>query len=421
MADTATHRAVVVTGVGCVSAVGVGCEESWRSILAGHGGVVTIDRFDTAGYPVTIAAQVSGFDPSKYFEPKEARRTDRFIQYAVAAAREAIIHSGLIIDAGNETRVGVIIGTAMGGLETFENGVNTLHSRGPGRVSPFFVPMMLADMATGIVSIHLGAKGPNLATVSACASGAHALGEAAATIARGDADVMLAGGSEAPITPAGVAGFAAAGALSTRNDDPAHASRPFDRDRDGFVLGEGSAVLVLESLEYALARGAVPLAVVSGYATTADASHIVQPSAGGEGAARAMSLAIQRAGLEPADISYINAHGTSTRLNDAYETMSVKTAFGATLPPVSSTKGATGHLLGAAGALEGAFSVLAIRDQILPPTINYTVPDPECDLDYIPNSARSVSVEHVASNSLGFGGHNVSLVFSQPDCEHRVS
>jgi 3-oxoacyl-[acyl-carrier-protein] synthase II len=345
-------------------------------------------------------------------DAKDARRADRFIQFAVAAAREALDHAGLEINADNAARIGVIIGTAMGGLATFEDGVRTLHSRGPARVSPFFIPMMLPDMASGIVSIQVGAKGPNLATVSACASAAHAFGEAAAMIRRGDADVMIAGGSEAAVTPAGVAGFAAAGALSTRNDDPSRASRPFDLHRDGFVLGEGAGVLILESIAHATARGAAPLAIVSGYGTTADACHIVQPSPGGEGAARAMALAIERAGLQPVDISYINAHGTSTRLNDAYETLSIKTVFGGAPPPVSSTKGATGHLLGAAGAIEAAYAVLAIRDQILPPTINYEEPDPDCDLDYVPNEARPANVRHVVSNSLGFGGHNVSLVIS---------
>ncbi|HEX5167267.1 MAG TPA: beta-ketoacyl-ACP synthase II [Thermomicrobiales bacterium] len=413
MANRSADRVVVVSGIGCVSAVGVGREENWSAILDGCGGVGPIDRFDAGEFPVRIAAQVGEFEPARYMDAKDARRADRFIQFAVAAAREAVEHAALTIDDDNAERVGVIIGTAMGGMATFEDGVRTLHTRGPGRISPFFVPMLLPDMATGIVSIQLGAKGPNLATVSACASAAHAIGEAAATIQRGDADVMLAGGSEAAVTPAGVAGFAAAGALSTRNDDPAHASRPFDRQRDGFVLGEGSAVLVLESLDHAIARGATPLAVVSGYATTADASHIVQPSPGGEGAARAMTLAIARAGLRPSDISYINAHGTSTRLNDAYETMSVKTVFGAAPPPISSTKGATGHLLGAAGAVEAAYSVLTLRDQVLPPTINYEEPDPDCDLAYVPNTARRADVEHVVSNSLGFGGHNVSLVFSR--------
>ena len=413
MLERSAEETIVVTGIGCVTAVGVGREDNWATILDGKGGVDTIHRFDSSEFPVRIAAQVGEFDPARYMEAKDARRADRFIQFAVAAAREAVEHAELNITDRNAERIGVIIGTAMGGLATFEDGVRTLYSRGPGRVSPFFVPMMLPDMATGIVSIQLGAKGPNLATVSACASGAHAIGEAAATIRRGDADVMLAGGSEAAVTPAGVAGFAAAGALSTRNDDPEHASRPFERDRDGFVLGEGSAVLVLEALSHALARGAAPLAIVSGYGTTADASHIVQPSPGGEGAARAMALAIARASLAPQDIAYINAHGTSTRLNDAYETLSVKTVFGASPPPISSTKGATGHLLGAAGAVEGAYAILAIRDQILPPTINYATPDPDCDLDYVPNEARPAHVQHVVSNSLGFGGHNVSLVFSR--------
>lgn len=415
MAHRSDQETVVVTGIGCISAVGVGRDENWSAILDGKGGVDTIHRFDASGFPVRIAAQVGEFEPARYMDAKDARRADRFIQFAVAAACEAVDHAQLDISADNAERVGVIVGTAMGGLGTFEDGVRTLHTKGPGRVSPFFVPMMLPDMASGIVSIQLGAKGPNLATVSACASAAHAFGEAAATIRRGDADVMITGGSEAAITPAGVAGFAAAGALSTRNDDPTHASRPFDRDRDGFVLGEGAAVLILESLSHAVARGATPLAIVSGYGTTADASHIVQPSPGGEGAARAMALAIARAGLAPRDISYINAHGTSTRLNDAYETQSVKTVFGDSAPPISSTKGATGHLLGAAGAVEAVYSVLAIRDQTLPPTINYETPDPECDLDYVPNEARPVEVRHVVSNSLGFGGHNVALVFSRFD------
>jgi 3-oxoacyl-[acyl-carrier-protein] synthase II len=403
---------IVVTGMGCVSPVAVGREASWRAILAGQGGVVGITRFDAAEFPVRIAAEVKDFNPTLYLDAKDARRADRYIQFAVAAAREALDDARLNINGDNAERVGVIIGSAMGGLQTFEDGVRTLQTRGPARVSPFFVPMLLADMASGIVSIQLGAKGPNLATVSACASAAHAIGEAAATIRRGDADVMLAGGSEAAVTPAGVAGFAAAGALSTRNDDPARASRPFDKGRDGFVLGEGGAVLVLETLSHALARGAMPVAVVSGYATTADASHIVQPAPEGEGAARAMRLAIERAGLTPRDISCVNAHGTSTSLNDKFETLALKAVFESP-PPVSSTKGATGHLLGAGGAVEAVFSVLTLRDQTLPPTINYETPDPDCDLDYVPNEARPAQVRHVLSNSLGFGGHNVALVFSE--------
>jgi 3-oxoacyl-[acyl-carrier-protein] synthase II len=412
VADNA--RTVAITGIGCVCPVGIGIgrEASWTAILAGQGGVRPITRFDATGYPVRIAAEVVDFDPTRYLERKEARRTDRYIQLAVASAREALAHAALEIDPANAERVGVIIGSAMGGVETYEDGVRTLINRGPERVSPFFIPMFLADMASGIVSIQLGTKGPNLATVSACASAAHALGEAAATIRRGDADVMLAGGSEAAITPASVAGFASAGALSSRNDDPEHASRPFDAQRDGFVMGEGAAVLVLEGLEHALARGATPLALLTGYATTGDAAHIVQPAPDGWGASRAMQLAVERAGLAPDDVSYVNAHGTSTKLNDKLETLSLKSVFGERMPAISSTKGATGHLLGAAGAIEAVFSVLAIRDEVLPPTINYQEPDPECDLDYTPNEPRPAVVRHVVSNSLGFGGHNVSLVFS---------
>lgn len=412
MADRNLPEPVVVTGVGCVCPVGIGADEAWAAILAGRGGVVAIDRFDAAGFPVRIAAQVQGFAGDRWFPPREVRRTDRYIQFAAAAADEAIAQAELEITPANSDRVGVVIGSAMGGMETLESGFATLASKGPGRVSPFFVPMMLADMASGIVSIRVGARGPNLATVSACASGAHAIGESAAMIARGDADIVIAGGAEAAITPAGVAGFAAAGALSTRNDDPAHASRPFDRERDGFVLGEGAGVLVLESLSSAQARGATILATVSGYAATADASHIVQPGPEGEGAARAMRLAISRARLDPSDISYINAHGTSTKLNDQFETLSIRSVFGDDAPPTSSTKGATGHLLGAAGAVEAAFSILALRSQVMPPTINYESPDPDCNLDYVPNVARPASLRHVVSNSLGFGGHNVSLVFS---------
>ena len=401
---------VVITGLGCVSPVGIGHEAAWQAVLASRGGVVPISRFDAGEFPVRIAAEVpSDFNPGNYLEPKDARRADRYIHFAVAAAREALDHAALTIDAGNAERVGVMIGSAMGGIGTFEDGVRTLQTRGAARVSPFFVPMLLADMAGGIVSIQLGAKGPNLATVSACASGAHAIGEAAATIRRGDADVMLAGGAEAAITPAGVAGFAAAGALSTRNDEPGTASRPFDRLRDGFVLGEGAGIVVLERLSHALERGATPLAVLSGYATTADASHITHPAPGGEGAARAMRLAIHRAQLLPANVSAINAHGTSTPLNDKFETMAIKAVFDRP-PPASSTKGATGHLLGAAGAVEAVFAVLSVRDQCLPPTINYAEPDPDCDLDYVPNAARPAPVEHILSNSLGFGGHNVALV-----------
>lgn len=404
---------VVVTGVGCVSPLGVGRDLSWQRVVNAEGAVRAIDRFETDGFPSRIAAQVPDFAPEEFLDRKDARRTDRYIQFAMAASREALDHANYEIDPVTSDRVGVIIGTAMGGLETFEEGYRTLQERGPSRVSPFFVPMMLADMAAGFVSIQIGARGPNFATLSACASAAHAIGEAAATIRRGDADVMLAGGSEAPIVPSALAGFAAAGALSTRNDDPKHASRPFDLDRNGFVIGEGGAVLLLESLEHATNRKADILAVVRGYATTADASHIVQPAPHGEGAARAMKLALERAHLDPEDISYINAHGTSTKMNDKFETEAMKSVFCENLPPVSSTKGATGHLLGAAPAVEAVFSVMALQTQTLPPTINYETPDPDCDIDCVPNAARSVAVRHVMSNSFGFGGHNAVLIFSQ--------
>jgi 3-oxoacyl-[acyl-carrier-protein] synthase II len=411
---TDPSRTVVVTGVGVVSPLAVGREESWERLLSGCTGVRTIERFDTTGFASRIAAQVPDFDATRYLDRKDARRTDRYIQFAMAASLEALDHAGLTIHPDTSHRVGVIIGTAMGGLETFESGLKTLNERGPDRVSPFFVPMMLADMAAGFVSIQIGARGPNFATLSACASAAHAIGEASETIRRGDADIILAGGTEAPVTPGGLAGFAAAGALSTRNDDPVHASRPFDLHRDGFVIGEGGAVVVLESLEHALERGARPIATVSGYATTADASHIVQPAPKGEGAARAMRIALEKAGLSTKDIDYINAHGTSTKLNDRFETEAIRSVFVEDVPPVSSTKGATGHLLGAAPAVEAAFSVLAIQNGVLPPTINYEVPDPDCDLDYIPNSPRELRPSHVMSNSFGFGGHNAVLIFSAP-------
>lgn len=412
MSDPATT--VVVTGIGCVSPLAPDRDTTWSRILAGEGGVRPIEHFDTEGFASRIAAQVPDFEPGKYLDRKDARRTDRYIQFAVAASREALNHAGYTIVPETSHRVGVIIGSAMGGIGTFEEGLRTLNERGPERVSPFFVPMFLADMASGFVSILLGARGPNFATLSACASGAHAIGEAAETIRRGDADVILAGASEAPVTPAGVAGFAAAGALSTRNDDPDHASRPFDLHRDGFVIGEGGAILVLESLAHATARGATILATVSGYATTADANHIVQPAPQGEGAARAMRIALEKAGLTANDISYVNAHGTSTKLNDKFETEALKSVFTDIMPPVSSTKGATGHLLGAAPAVEAAVSVMTIVDQTLPPTINYTTPDPDCDLDYVPNMPRTLDVRHVMSNSFGFGGHNAVLIFSAP-------
>lgn len=408
---------VVVTGIGCVTPVAADREKSWSNILQGCGGVRPISHFDATDFPVQIAAEALDFDPATVMDRKDVRRTDRYIQIAIVAATEALDQAGYQITGSNAERTGVVIGSAMGGLETFERGVRTLYERGPGRVSPFFVPMTLVDMASGYLSIHTGARGPNLATISACSSGAHAIGESVEMIRRGAADVMLAGATEAPVVPSGVAGFAAAGALSSRNDDPGHASRPFDAERDGFVLGEGGAVLVLETLAHARSRGATPLAVVSGYGTTADASHIVQPAEGGEGAVRAMRIALDAAALKPEEISYVNAHGTSTRLNDKFETMALKSVYDNDCPPVSSTKGATGHLLGAGGAIEAAFSILSIRDQVLPPTINYSVPDPDCDLDYVPNEQRRALVRHVMSNAFGFGGHNAVLIFSSVDTE----
>lgn len=403
---------VAVTGIGLITPLAPDREASWRRIVDGEGGINRIESFDASEFPVQIAGEVPDFDATELLGRKETRKTDRVIQLAVAATAEALEHANLSISKEAADRTGVFVGTALGGISTFEAGVRTLQERGPRRVSPFFIPMTLVDMPSGYVSIHFGLRGPNMGTVSACASGAHAIGEALETIARGDADVMIAGGVEAAVTPASVAGFAAAGALSSRNDDPHRASRPFDAERDGFVLGEGGAILVLEREDHALDRGATILAFVTGYGSAGDAHHITQPGENGEGAARAMRLAINRAGLTPDAISYVNAHGTSTPLNDKFETMAIKAAFGDKIPPISSTKGATGHLLGAAPAIEAAFSVLALRDSIIPPTINYECPDPDCDLDCVPNQARACELQHVVSNSFGFGGHNAVLVFS---------
>jgi len=406
------EKRVAVTGIGLITPLAAGREASWARIVRGDGGIDHIATFDVDDFPVQIAGEAPDFGAVELLGRKEARKTDRVIQMAVAATHEALEHASLSIDDIDADRAGVFVGTALGGIGTFEAGVRSLHERGPRRVSPFFIPMTLADMPSGYVSIHFGLRGPNMGTVSACASGAHALGEALETIARGDADVMLAGGVEAAVTPASVAGFAAAGALSTRNDDPCHASRPFDAERDGFVLGEGGAMLVLEHEDHARARGAEIMAFLTGYGSAADAHHITQPGVNGEGATRAMKLAMKRAGVAPDAVSYVNAHGTSTPLNDKFETTAIKAAFSTRIPPVSSTKGATGHLLGAAPAIEAAFSVLAIRDSIMPQTINYAHPDPECDLDYVTEGARELRLDHVLSNSFGFGGHNAVLVFS---------
>ena len=412
--DERRRQQVVLTGIGVVSPLGTTRESTWANLCAGRSGIGPITRFDTTGYATRIAGEVPDFDPVAVLGRKEARRTDRFAQFAIAAAREAVEHAGLTIQAGNADRVGVLIGTAMGGLETFEQGTEVMLTQGPDRMSPFLVPMLLPNMAAGNVAIAVGARGANYAPVSACASSAHAIGEAAAMIRRGLADVMLAGGAEATVTRVAVGGFNAMGALSRRNDHPTEASRPFDAERDGFVLAEGAAVLVLESLASAAARGVRPLGVIAGYGATDDAHHMVQPAPGGEGAARAIAIALGDASLAPDAIDYVNAHGTSTQLNEKLETLAMKTAFGdhARRMAISSTKSMTGHLLGAAGALEAAVCLLAMRDGCIPPTINQRTADPECDLDYVPNTARAATVRHALSTSLGFGGHNVALVFS---------
>ena len=404
---------VVVTGIGIVSPLGLDRPSTWTSLIAGESGVGPIAAFDPEGYQTTIAAEVKGFEPEGIVGRKQARRMDRFVQLAAVAALEAVEHSGITISPTNRDRVSVMIASGIGGIITLSNQVGVLHQRGPSRISPFLVPMMLPDMASGQVSIMLGAKGPNYATVSACSSGADAIGQALELLQEGDADVVLAGGAEAAVCPIGVAGFNACHALSTRNHDPQAASRPFDAERDGFVIGEGAAVLVMESLHSAVSRGAAPIVEVVGYGSTADANHITQPAPEGEGAARAMKIAIQKAGLQPDEIDYVNAHGTSTPLNDKYETMAMKGVFDedAYNIPISSTKSMTGHLLGASGALEAAISSLAIAEEIIPPTINLQNADPECDLNYTPNKSQPKRVNAAMSNSFGFGGHNASLTF----------
>ena len=409
-----THR-VVVTGLGTINPLGNDVATSWQNAIAGKSGVGRITHFDPSTHKVQIAAEVKGFDPAEHFGSRDARRLDRYSQLALVAARQAIADAGWQLDHMERDRVGVIIGSGIGGASTFARDVLVYEKRGPARVSPFLVPMMLADTAPGLVAIEFGLRGPNFAVVSACASGTNAVGEAFHVIRRGDADAMLVGGADAVIIPVAMAGLEVMTALSKRNDDPEHASRPFDAKRDGFVMGEGATFLALETLEHAQARGATILAEVVGYGSTNDAFHITAPDAEGAGAALCMQNALRSAGLEPQQISYINAHGTSTRLNDKSETAAIKAVFGdyAYRLPVSSTKSMTGHLLGGAGALEAMFSVLAIRDGIIPPTINYEFPDPECDLDYVPNEARRADLNFVLSNSFGFGGHNASIIFGK--------
>jgi len=406
---------VVVTGIGLVTPVGLDKTSTWTSLMEGKSGIDYISLFDPEGFETRIAAEVDGFDADGILGRKEARRLDRFAQFACVAALEALEDAGIDMATEDADRVGVLIGSGVGGIITITDQHKVMLNRGPKRVSPFLVPMMLGDMASGQVSMMIGAKGPNFSTVSACATGADSIGEAMEMIRRGRADVVIAGGTEAAVCEIGVAGFNSCMALSTRNDDPQTASRPFDTGRDGFVLGEGAGLVVLESEEHAQKRGARILAEAAGYGATSDAHHVTQPHPEGEGAARAMKWAIQDAGIAPTDVEYINAHGTSTPLNDKFETVAIKKMFGdhAYDLTVSSTKSMTGHLLGAAGGIESAFAVLALDEEALPPTINLNDPDPDCDLDYVPNVAVKKRVDVTMSNSLGFGGHNASLVFKR--------
>ncbi|CAN5843131.1 beta-ketoacyl-ACP synthase II [soil metagenome] len=405
---------VVVTGIGVYSPVGLSPDEMWSNLVSGRSGVGEITRFDASEYETQFAAEVRGFDGEGILGRKEVRRMDRYSQLGVAAAIQAAENASFGRALPDPTRVGVLLATGIGAIETIESGMETLAGQGPRRIGPFFMPMMLGNMASGLAAMRVGAKGPVMATVSACASSAHAIGEAARWIQDGMADVVYAGGSEAPVSRLSVAGFNSMGALSRRNHDPEAASRPFDKDRDGFVLAEGAAMLVLEREASAVSRGARIWGEISGYGATDDANHIVQPAPEGEGAARAMRIALAGAGIDAADIDYVNAHGTSTQLNEKFETAALKGALGeaAYNVAISSTKSMTGHLLGAAGALEAAISLKAIEQQVAPPTINYDTPDPDCDLDYVPNEARPMSIQNVMTNSMGFGGHNVSLIIS---------
>lgn len=406
-------KRVVVTGLGVITAVGIGVDQFWKNIVNGVSGVDRITLMDTSNLEVKIGAEVKDFDPTEYMDRKEVKRADRFVHFAVAAAKMALADSGLEINASNAENIGVVIGSGIGGMKTFEEQARTCFEKGPKRVSPFFIPMMIPDMGSGFVSILTGAKGPNHTVVTACASGAHSIGDSLRIIQNGEAVAMITGGSEAAITQLAYAGFTSAGALSTNNDDPKGASRPFDLNRDGFVMGEGAGILILEELEHAKQRGAKIYAEVVGFGGSGDAYHMTSPDPEGDGAARAMRRAIADAGIKPEQISYINAHGTSTAANDKLETMAIKRVFGeaAYRIPVSSTKSMTGHLLGAAGGVEAIISALALHHGIIPPTINYQTPDPECDLDYVPNKARQSELEYALSNSLGFGGHNACLAF----------
>ena len=406
-----SHR-VVVTGIGIISPVGLDAVTTWDSLINGRGGVDNITLFDASSHATKFAAEVKGFDPNKYIDRKLVRRMDRFTQLAVAASQEALRDSQLVIDDSNRNDISVMVGSGIGGLGTLSEQLRILIEKGPDRVSPFLIPMMISDMAGAQISINIGAKGANVCSTSACSSGSDAIGNAYEILKRGDGVAIITGGAEAVVTPIGVAGFNAARTLSTRNDDPKTASRPFDAQRDGFVIGEGSAILVLETLEFAKKRGAHILAEIIAYGASSDAYHITSPPEGGEGAVRAMKMALKKAEIAPTEIDYVNAHGTSTEINDKTETKAIKTVFGdyAYKVPVSSTKSMTGHMIGAAGAIEAAICVLTIQNGIIPPTINYQNPDPECDLDYVPNVARRVNVKTTLSNTFGFGGHNSCLI-----------
>ena len=408
-------KRVVITGIGAITPVGIGKDHYWESLKNGICGISKITKFDTKDFPTQIAGEIKGFDANEYIDKKEAKRMDRFTQLAVAATQQAYDDAGLNPEKIDSFRFGVVLGSGIGGIETLEKEYEKLATKGPGRVSPFFIPMMISNIGAGQVSMTFGAKGPNTTIVTACASSTNSIGEAFRIIQRGDADVMITGGMEASITPLSIAGFCSMKAMSTRNDEPEKASRPFDKDRDGFVMGEGAGILVFEEYEHAINRGARIYGEMIGYGMSADAYHITAPAPEGEGAARSMKIALADANISPELIDYINAHGTSTPYNDKFETMAIKTVFGshAHKLAVSSTKSMTGHLLGAAGGIEAIACILSINNNFVPPTINYNTPDPECDLDYVPNVGRVREVKYTLSNSLGFGGHNASIIFKK--------
>ena len=408
-------KRVVVTGIGLITPLGIGVEDSWNSIIAGRAGIRRITHFDSSNFPTQIAGEVEGFNPEDYIEPKEIKKMDRFIHFAIATATMAINDSGLKITDGNAEKVGVIVGSGIGGLHAIEHYHSVFLEKGPRRISPFFIPMLVINLASGQISIKFGAKGPNSAVATACATGSHSIGDAYKIIQRGDADAMIAGGTEAVITPLGIGGFNAMKTLSTRNDEPGKASRPFDIDRDGFVMGEGSGIVILESLESAMDRGVRIYAEIVGYGMTADAYHITSPAPGGEGAARCMQMTLKDGSVDPSEVDYINAHGTSTKYGDEIETNAIKTVFRehSYKVAISSTKSMIGHLLGAAGGVEAVITVLSIYNDIITPTINLDKPDPECDLDYVPYKSRKMTINYALTNSFGFGGTNACLLFKK--------